>query len=89
MLSIVTSIAMVMVGFAIILNLFRLVQGPDAIDRILAIDTLNINTIALVILIGIYSNTLVYFEAALLIAMVGFVGTVALCKFMVTGNIIE
>lgn len=81
------SLAMLLLGMA--LNLWRLVRGPSAPDRILALDTLAINTIALVMLIGISLRSAVNFEAALLIAMMGFVGTVALCKFLLSGDIIE
>jgi multicomponent K+:H+ antiporter subunit F len=79
----------VMVAVAMALNLWRLAKGPSAPDRILALDTLAINTIALVILIGLALESAVNFEAALLIAMMGFVGTVALCKFLLSGDIIE
>lgn len=81
--------AMVMVGIALVLNLWRLVKGPSIPDRILALDTMYINTIALCIMFGIYQNTTVYFEAALLIAVMGFVGTVALSKHLLRGDIIE
>jgi multicomponent K+:H+ antiporter subunit F len=81
------ALAMLLLGMA--LNLWRLVRGPSAPDRILALDTLAINTIALVMLIGISLGSAVNFEAALLIAMMGFVGTVALCKFLLSGDIIE
>lgn len=89
MLSLATSAALVMLGLAMALNLWRLAKGPSAPDRILALDTLAINTIALVMLIGIASTSTAYFEAALLIAMMGFIGTVALCKFLLGGDIIE
>jgi multicomponent K+:H+ antiporter subunit F len=78
-----------MVAIAMALNLWRLAKGPSAPDRILALDTLAINTIALVMLIGLQLESPVNFEAALLIAMMGFVGTVALCKFLLSGDIIE
>ena len=81
------SLAMLLLGMA--LNLWRFLRGPSAPDRILALDTLAINTIALVMLIGISLGSAVNFEAALLIAMMGFVGTVALCKFLLSGDIIE
>lgn len=71
------------------LNLLRLIKGPSTPDRILALDTLTINTIALVMLIGIATLSAAYFEAALLIAMMGFIGTVALCKFLLGGDVIE
>jgi multicomponent K+:H+ antiporter subunit F len=80
---------MFMVGVAIALNLWRLVIGPSLPDRILALDTMYVNGIALLVLFGIYQNTMLYFEAALLIAVMGFVGTVAMSKYLLRGDIIE
>ncbi len=77
------------VGLAMALNLWRLARGPTQADRILALDTMTINAIALMVLMQIQQGSAVYFEAALLLAMVGFVGTVAYCKFLLRGNIIE
>jgi multicomponent K+:H+ antiporter subunit F len=71
------------------LALWRLAKGPTTADRVLALDTLAIDVIALVVLMGMYAGTALSFEAALLIAMMGFVGTVALCKFLIGGSIIE
>jgi multicomponent K+:H+ antiporter subunit F len=76
-------------GVGLLLTLWRIVRGPDATDRILALDTMVINVIALIVLFGIASGTGVYFEAAILIAMVGFVSTVAYCRFLLRGDIIE
>ncbi|WP_296808591.1 K+/H+ antiporter subunit F [Thiocapsa sp.] len=89
MLSIAVSIAFALVSAALLLSLWRLLRGPDKPDRILALDTLYINTIALLVLLGIHLGSSLYFEAALLIAMMGFVGTVALCKYLLRGDIIE
>jgi multicomponent K+:H+ antiporter subunit F len=89
MLSITVPVAFVMIALAMALSLWRLARGPTAPDRILALDTLAINTLALVMLLGIGLSSTVYFEAALLIAMMGFVGTAALCKFLLSGDIIE
>lgn len=89
MLSLALPVALVMVGLAIALNLWRLVLGPTAPDRILALDTLTINAIALVLMLGIALGSSLYFEAALILAMMGFVGTVALCKYLLGGDIIE
>lgn len=77
------------VALAMALNLWRLVRGPTAADRILALDTVTINAIALIVLIQIQQGSAVYFEAALLLAMVGFVGTVAYCKFLLRGDVVE
>ena len=76
-------------SLAVLLNLWRLVHGPSVIDRVLAVDTMVINMIALIIFFGIHEGTPVYFEAALILAMFGFVSTVALCRFVLRGDIIE
>lgn len=89
MIETVLPIAFTLVTAAIVLNLWRLLFGPNKPDRILALDTLYINTIALLVLFGIHLSSNIYFEAALLIALMGFVGTVALCKYLVRGDIIE
>ncbi len=77
------------VAVALVLALFRLLAGPTRGDRILALDTMVINAIALIVLFGIHQTSTTYFEAALLLAMVGFVGTVAYCKFLLRGDIVE
>ena len=74
---------------ALLLNLVRLLRGPGLADRILALDTMYINSIALLILVGIHFGTAVFFEAALVIALMGFVGTVVLSKFVLRGDIVE
>ena len=78
-----------MISVALLLNLYRLLVGPSLPDRILALDTMYINSIALIILYGLLMGSPLYFEAALLIAMLGFVSTVAVCKFLLRGDIIE
>jgi multicomponent K+:H+ antiporter subunit F len=82
-------IAFGLIGAALILNLWRLVVGPRDMERILALDTLYINAIAVFVILGVVDDTKIYFEAALLIAMMGFLGTVALCKYHLRGDIIE
>lgn len=89
MLNTVIHIAFVLVAGAVALSFWRLLRGPSAPDRILALDTLYVNTIALLVLLGIHLGSALYFEAALLIALMGFVGTVALCKYLLRGDIIE
>lgn len=89
MLTVALAIAFGLVGAAFALSFYRLLNGPHAPDRILALDTLYINAIALLVLLGIKLASPLYFEAALLIALMGFVGTVALAKFLLRGDIIE
>ncbi len=79
----------VCLSLAFLLNLWRLVLGPTLTDRVLAGDTMVINVIALIMLYGIMETTAVYFEAALLFAMFGFISTVAYCKFLLRGDVIE
>ncbi|DAB41060.1 MAG TPA: K+/H+ antiporter subunit F [Sulfurovum sp. UBA12169] len=89
MLEFVLSVAIGMIVVALFLNVYRLIAGPGIPDRILALDTLYINSIVLLILFGLYLGSTLYFEAALLIAVMGFVGTVALSKYLLRGDIIE
>lgn len=89
MLTLAIETGFVLIGLAMALNLWRLIRGPDATDRVLALDTLTINAIALLVLFGIRAGSSAYFEAALILAAMGFVGTVALCKFLLRGDIIE
>ena len=72
-----------------ILSMVRLVVGPTSGDRILALDTMVINALGLVVVLGIHQGVRVYFEVSLLIAMLGFVSTVALARFILRGDIIE
>jgi multicomponent K+:H+ antiporter subunit F len=89
MLAYVIPLCLVLIGMALILNLLRLVIGPDMPDRVLALDTLYINGLALLVLFGIWLKSDLFFEAALLIAVVGFVSTVAVGKHLLHGDIID
>jgi multicomponent K+:H+ antiporter subunit F len=76
-------------ALALLLNAWRLFKGPGVADRILALDTLYINALALLVLLCLWQGTELYFEAALMIAMLGFVGTVVLSKYLLRGDIAE
>jgi multicomponent K+:H+ antiporter subunit F len=89
MLAYVIPVCLAIMTVALVLTLIRLIKGPDLPDRILALDTLYINAIALIVLFGIWLGSELYFEAALLIAVMGFVGTVAVAKYLLRGDIIE
>lgn len=77
------------VSLALLMNIWRMCLGPNIIDRIMAADTLVVNTIVLLILYGIQTETTLYFECALLLAMFSFISTVAYCRFLMRGDIIE
>lgn len=89
MLEIVMPIAFALLAFSVLLGFIRLLKGPSLPDRILALDTLYINAIALVVLLGMHLGSALYFEAALVIAVMGFVGTIALSKYLLRGDIME
>ena len=76
-------------GLGMVLNLYRIFTASGVPDRILALDTMVINVIALVVLLGVKLGTGMFFEIALLFAMTGFISTVAFCKFILRGDIIE
>jgi len=89
MLSFAIPIASGLICFALALNAWRLIIGPTTPDRIIAVDTMYINSIALIILLGIQQGSAIYYEGALLIAVLGFVSTSAFCKYLLRGDIIE
>jgi multicomponent K+:H+ antiporter subunit F len=89
MIEFAASFALGAITVSILLNLYRLLVGPDPTDRALALDTMVINSIGLIVLMGILFATTMYFEAALIFAMVGFLTTVAFCKYFLRGNVIE
>jgi multicomponent K+:H+ antiporter subunit F len=82
-------IAFVGIVAAQIMSMIRLVIGPSVGDRILALDTMVVNAIGLIVLLGIAQGTRIYFEVTLIIAMLGFVSTVAYARFVLRGDIIE
>ena len=81
--------SMHVVGLAMLLALWRLLRGPTVPDRILALDTLFVAAIAELMLFGMHLDTPIYFEAALIIAMLGFVGTVVLSKYVLRRDVVE
>ena len=89
LLDIAIVIAFVALAIGQLFSMLRLVIGPTSGDRILALDTMVLNALGLVIVLGMHQGVKVYFEVALLIAMLGFVSTVALTRFLLRGDIIE
>ena len=81
--------AQVFLTIAMALAAFRMARGPRAQDRVLALDTLYVNSMLLLMVFGIRTGKVIYFEASLVIGMLGFVATVALAKFLMRGEVIE
>lgn len=88
-LSVALMIGFFALSISIVLTGWRLIQGPSIADRILALDTLYLNSVTLIILLGLYLNNTLLFEAALLVAMLGFVSTVALARYVTRGDSVE
>ena len=88
-LDIALNIGMAAVTVAVALCAWRLLRGPETTDRLLALDTLYMNVVALIVLLGIRWNTALLFEAALLVAMLGFASTVALARYLSRGDVVE
>ena len=82
-------LAQALLGLAMVFAVIRLLRGPRAQDRVLSMDTLYVNAMLLVLTLGIRTGTSLYFEAALVIGMLGFVSTAALAKFLLRGEVIE
>jgi multicomponent K+:H+ antiporter subunit F len=82
-------LAQVFLSLAMACAAFRILCGPRAQDRVLALDTLYVNAATLLLVFGIRTGSTLYFEAALVIALLGFVATAALAKFLMRGEVIE
>lgn len=82
-------VAQVMLVAAMGCNAYRLIRGPRAQDRVLCLDAMYVGAMLLVLTIGIRTGSSIYFEASLIIAIIGFVSSVALAKFLMRGEVIE
>lgn len=83
------TIAQILLAAAMVFAAYRMLRGPRAQDRILGLDALYVNATLMLLVFGIGSGSTLYFEAGLIIALLGFVGTVALAKFLLRGEVIE
>jgi multicomponent K+:H+ antiporter subunit F len=88
-LGLAIAIAQVALAIAMLLATFRMIRGPRAQDRVLALDALYVCTMLLFLTLGIRTGSIFFFEAAVIIAMLGFVSTLALAKFLMRGEVIE
>jgi multicomponent K+:H+ antiporter subunit F len=89
MLTTAIAFAFLCIGAALVIGAWRVLAGPDLPDRVLALDTLYVNALAALVVLGIAWDTALYFEAALLIALLGFVSTAALARYLARGEVIE
>lgn len=82
-------IAFVAIGAALLLDCYRIARGPHLPDRVLGLDTLTYNAIALLTIAGLHFRQESYFAVSLVIAMLGFISTVALSLYLLRGDVIE
>jgi multicomponent K+:H+ antiporter subunit F len=82
-------VAQILLGLAMACATYRMLRGPRAQDRVVGFDSLYVNAMLLLVAFGIQSGTTLYFEAALIVALLGFVSTVAFAKFLLRGEVIE
>lgn len=88
LLPLVLPVVVAMLALALLLAAWRLIRGPSLPDRVLALDTLYVDALALLVALGVWLDTTLYFEAALLIGLLGFVGTVVVATFLLRGRIV-
>jgi multicomponent K+:H+ antiporter subunit F len=81
--------AQILLCLAMACAAFRILRGPRAQDRVVGFDCLYLDAMLLLLTFGVRSGSSLYFEAALIIALLGFVGTMALAKFLLRGEVIE
>ena len=87
--SVALDIAIAMLALALLACIWRLLRGPDMADRVLALDTLYLNAVGVAILLGMRLDTTLLFQAALIIALLGFTSTAALARYLTRGDVIE
>ncbi len=83
------TLAQLMLGLSMLCVTYRIVMGPRAQDRILSLDSLYVSAMLMLVVFGIQTGSSLYFEAALIIALLGFTSTLALAKFLMRGEVIE
>lgn len=89
MLAFAITAAQILLGVAMLCTTYRMLVGPRAQDRVLALDTFYVNAMLMLLTFGAQTGRTLYFEAAMIIALLGFVATVALAKFLMRGEVIE
>jgi multicomponent K+:H+ antiporter subunit F len=82
-------LATIMIVTALLLNVWGFLRHRTLIDRVLVLETCTVNSIALLVLFDLYHQTQIYFESALILAMIGFVSTTAFCKYLLRGSVID
>ena len=88
-LGVATSVALALLALSMGLCALRMIRGPRAHDRVLALDAMSVYALLIVMVAGLRAGTSIYFEAALILALIGFVATIVLARFLLRGEVIE
>nr|WP_042352182.1 Na(+)/H(+) antiporter subunit F1 [Bacillus massiliigorillae] len=89
MFQIIIAIALVCISLSMLGLIYRVIKGPSIPDRVIALDALGINLIAVIALVSIFLDTYAFLEVILLLGILAFIGTVAMAKYLEKGVIIE
>ena len=89
MTEVVTTLAVLVLALCIIMAAYRVFAGPSQPDRVIALEVIGTNVVGLIVVLGIRSGSRVYVEAALVIALLSFLGTVSLAKYLTGGTVID
>jgi multisubunit Na+/H+ antiporter MnhF subunit len=89
MIDLVTNIAVLVLALCIAMAAYRVIAGPSQPDRVIGLDTIGVNTVGLILVLGMKAGSRVYVDAALVIALLAFLGTVALAKYLAGGTVID
>lgn len=88
-LAVAISVTLMLYAIAMVFGLMRMVRGPSAQDRVLALDYLTITALLLMLVLGLRHHSSMYFEAALLVSMLGFITSIGLARFLLRGEVVE
>jgi multisubunit Na+/H+ antiporter MnhF subunit len=89
MIEVVTTLAILILALCIVMAAYRVFAGPSQPDRVIALEVIGTNVVGLIVVLGIKSGNRVYVEAALVIALLSFLGTVSLAKYLAGGTVID
>jgi multisubunit Na+/H+ antiporter MnhF subunit len=89
MIGVVTTLAVLVLALCIIMAAYRVFAGPSQPDRVIALEVIGTNVVGLILVLGIRSGSHIYVDAALVIALLSFLGTVSLAKYLAGGTVID
>lgn len=89
MIAVVTTLAVLILALCIVMAAYRVFAGPSQPDRVIALEVIGTNVVGLILVLGIKSGSHIYVDAALVIALLSFLGTVSLAKYLAGGTVID